>query len=178
MLEPTFKFKICLLGEGSVGKTSLIYRYVENKFREDYKSTLGVNLLQKIIKVEDRLISAQIWDLGGQDSFKSLRNLYLEGSQGALLVFDLTNEKSFEKVSDWLNDFRRIRTEGEPVILIGNKADLMDHIKVQESEASDYAKEKNLDLVITSAKTGENVENAFIKLFTSIYHTVLEEVSE
>ncbi|MFX1313232.1 MAG: Rab family GTPase, partial [Promethearchaeota archaeon] len=83
--------KITLLGEKNVGKTSLVYRFIEKKFRESYKATLGVNLLKKDLEIDGYGgVSAQIWDLGGQESFKSLRSLYLEGANGALIIFDMT----------------------------------------------------------------------------------------
>ena len=85
MVESDFKFKICLLGEGSVGKTSLVYRLVENQFQEDYKATLGVNMLQKHLDIDGQSVSTNIWDLGGQDSFKNLRKLYLRDNQFASL---------------------------------------------------------------------------------------------
>jgi len=156
--------KTVLLGEAGVGKTSLVYRFIENKFRENYKSTLGVNLLKKDLEVEGYGgVSSQIWDLGGQESFRSLRKLYLEGANGGLIIFDLTDKKSFDKLNDWLESFRIARGE-QPLLLIGNKSDLENQAKITEKEASKYAKNNNMDLILTSAKTGQNVEEAFIKL--------------
>jgi small GTP-binding protein len=161
--EPKYIIKITLLGEKNVGKTSLVYRYIENKFRESYKSTLGVNLLKKDMEVDGNGVSAQIWDLGGQDSFKSLRKLYLEGANGALVMFDLTDRKTFDKLNEWIESFKEIRGE-QPIILIGNKSDLENQKKITDKEASDYAVNNNMELILTSAKTGQNVEEAFIKL--------------
>ena len=110
MSEPKYIIKICLLGEAGVGKTSLVYRFITNKFKENYKSTLGVNLLKKDMSIKDYGdVSAQIWDLGGQESFKSLRRLYLEGANGALILYDTTNEDSFEKLDEWITSFREDR---------------------------------------------------------------------
>jgi Ras-related protein Rab-4B len=161
--EPKYILKITLLGEKNVGKTSLVYRYIENKFRESYKATLGVNLLKKDMEVDGNSVSAQIWDLGGQDSFKSLRKLYLEGANGALVMFDLTERKTFEKLNEWVESFKEARGE-QPIVLIGNKSDLENQRKITDMEASNYAKENNMELMLTSAKTGQNVEEAFIKL--------------
>ena len=175
MAESDFKFKICLLGEGSVGKTSLVYRFVENKFQDDYKATLGVTILQKYLEIDDYSVSLNIWDFGGQYSFKKLRKLYLEGSKGALVIFDLTNKASFEKLGEWIQDFRGQR--GEKLFwLIGNKADLKDQIVVTEEEANLLAKEHGVNLIITSAKIGENVEKAFINLGKEILEETVKEL--
>ena len=153
-----------LLGEASVGKTSLVYRFIENKFRENYKSTLGVNLLKKDMNIEKYgNVSAQIWDLGGQDSFRSLRQLYLEGSNGAFLVYDMTNKKSFKKCDDWIESFRETR-KSAPIFLLGNKSDLEAQFKITKSEAEEYGKLHNIKIIFTSAKSGQNVEEAFIEL--------------
>jgi small GTP-binding protein len=159
--------KVCLLGEAGVGKTSLLYRYMEDKFRTDFKSTLGVNLLKKTVKIDDKNIAAQVWDLGGQDSFKKLRKLYLEGADGALVVFDVTNQESFDKLDDWVSIFREVHGS-KPLILIGNKIDLEDRIKIKPKNAEKYAKDNKMRLILTSAKTGENVENAFVDLISTV----------
>jgi small GTP-binding protein len=176
MVESDFKFKICLLGEGSVGKTSLVYRFIENKFQEDYKATLGVNILQKHLKIDGNSVSTNIWDLGGQDTFENLRKLYLEGSEGALVIFDLTNRTSFEKLGTWIQDFREHRGE-KPFCLIGNKADLKDQIDVTEEEASLLAKEHGVNFIITSAKTGKNVEKAFVNLCKKLLEKIVKELA-
>ena len=166
--ESNYIIKICILGEANVGKTSLVYRFIENKFRGNYKSTLGVNLLKKDMKIEGfGDVSAQIWDLGGQESFRSLRKLYLEGANGALVIYDCTKRSSFEKLEDWILDFKEAR-EDEPLILIGNKTDLTDSIKVQESEGLELAKRYNMEFIPTSAKTGSNVESAFKEIIKII----------
>lgn len=173
-MEPSYIIKICLLGEANVGKTSLVYRFIENKFRENYKSTLGVNLLKKDINIPNYGdVSAQIWDLGGQESFKSLRKLYLEGANGSLLVYDMTDKKSFEKLGEWTQSFREARGNA-PIMLIGNKSDLKKQNKINEDDSSKYAKKNNMHLIITSAKTGKNVEEAFLELTKQI----LEHISE
>jgi len=168
MSRRTYVVKICLLGEANVGKTSLVYRFIENKFRENYKSTLGVNLLKKDLDIEKYGdVSAQIWDLGGQESFKSLRKLYLEGANGALLIFDMTVRKTFEKLNEWIQGFRETRGK-QPLLLIGNKIDLENKIKVKENEAKKFAEKNKMAYLFTSAKTGNNVEKAFKDLIKTI----------
>ena len=137
-VNSSYIIKICLLGEANVGKTSLVYRFIENKFRGNYKSTLGVNLLKKDLNIQEYGdVSAQIWDLGGQESFKSLRKLYLEGANGALVIYDCTKKKTFEKLNGWIKDFKQARGE-EPLLLLGNKTDLKNNIKINEISESKF----------------------------------------
>jgi len=161
--EPKYIIKITLLGEKNVGKTSLVYRYIENKFRDSYKATLGVNLLKKDMDVDGNGVSVQIWDLGGQESFRSLRKLYLEGANGAFVMFDLTDRKTFDKLNEWIESFKEARGE-QPMVLIGNKSDLENQRKITDMEASNYAKDNNMELILTSAKPGQNVKEPSIKL--------------
>jgi len=150
-IEANYIVKICLLGEANVGKTSLVYRFIENKFRGNYKSTLGVNLLKKDVKIEKfGDVSAQIWDLGGQESFRSLRKLYLEGANGALVIYDSTKRSSFEKLYDWIQDFKDARGDEE------------------DSEALELAQNYSMEFISTSAKTGTNVEEAFLRVIKTI----------
>ncbi len=175
MVERKYILKICLLGEANVGKTSLVYRFVENKFRENYKSTLGVNLLKKDLELEGfGSCSAQIWDLGGQESFKSLRKLYLEGANGAFVIYDVTQRKTFEKLEEWMQSFKESRGE-QPLVLVGNKSDLTDKLKVTESEGKEFAKKHKMTYMATSAKTGDNVEVAFKQLIKEILGKLLKE---
>ena len=175
MSDKKFIIKICLLGEANVGKTSLVYRYIENKFRENYKSTLSVNLLKKDMNIEGYgSVSAQILDLGGQESFKSLRKLYLEGANGALVIYDMTQRKTFEKLDEWVSSFKEARGE-QPLVLIGNKSDLENQIKVERKEAESLADKNNMELIITSAKTGDNVEKSFIELTRKILKKLSKE---
>ena len=176
MSDSRYVVKICLLGENSVGKTSLVYRFIENQFRENYKSTLGVNLLKHDTMVEGYgKVSAQIWDLGGQESFKSLRKLYLEGANGALVIFDVTQEKTFEKLPEWVESFKEARGD-QPLTLIGNKIDLKGSIKIDEKEAKSFAKRYKMEILLTSAKTGDNVEDAFNDLINKTVTKVSKEV--
>lgn len=175
MTKRNYVVKICLLGEANVGKTSLVYRFIENKFRDNYKSTLGVNLLKKDLDIDTYSgVSAQIWDLGGQESFRSLRKLYLEGANGALVIFDMTKRKTFDKLNEWVQSFREARGE-LPLLLIGNKIDLKDKIKITENEAREFAENNKMAFLLTSAKTGNNVEKAFKDLMKSILEETISK---
>ncbi|MHA1733697.1 MAG: Rab family GTPase [Promethearchaeota archaeon] len=165
---PEWVLKLCLLGDGAVGKTSLVYRFIEGRFSTDFKTTLGVNLLKKRVSFPETNTNANvnIWDLGGQKAYRRLRNLYLEGSNGALLVYDVTNPTSFENLDDWLGSFKAMRGD-RPTLVIGNKIDLPR--RVTRETAEEYAqKYDNVKYLETSAKTGENVEEAFKGLIKKV----------
>ncbi len=163
-----YKCKIVLLGEAQTGKTSIVYRFVNDTFKKSYKSTLGVNLLKKDLEVEKYgETSAQIWDLGGQESFRNLRKLYLEGAHGALLLYDVTNRETFEKLDNWVKSFEETRAN-KPLLLIGNKIDLENSIQVSEEEGKEYASEHGFHFIQTSAKTGDNVDKAFENLIKAV----------
>lgn len=172
-----YVLKICLLGDGNVGKTSIVYRYIENRFSRDFKSTLGVNLLKKKVILTEgenagKICSIQIWDLGGQNAYRKLRKLYLEGSQGALVVFDVTAQSSFDHLDDWIESLIEIRGKDVPMILIGNKIDLEANRVITEQQAQKYADKYNMPIIFTSAATGEKVEAAFIELIQNIIETI------
>lgn len=163
MSEKKYIFKVCLLGEPNVGKTSLVYRFVKNIFKENLASTIGVNISKKTIKLNGKNVKIHLWDLGGDQKFKPMRDTFLAGARGALLVFDLTDRKTLENIDKWISHFKNVMGR-QPMILVGNKADLSEYIEIDEEEIKRVAEEKKMPFIITSAKTGENVENAFKSL--------------
>lgn len=163
-------YKIILIGPGGVGKTSLLQRYVKNEFSEKYILTIGVDLLSKEIKIGRKKVKLLIWDIGGQQKFRTLHERFYTGSRGVFLVFDLTNNQSFKEMDDWLSEAYDILKGKVPFVLIGNKSDLIDGVGevVNRDEAHHFAESKGSFYIETSAKTGGNVDNAFIKLTNQI----------
>jgi small GTP-binding protein len=160
-----YQLKICLLGNGGVGKTSLVYRYVENRFKENYTTTLGVNLLAKKVEIGPDTVKLQIWDFGGQEYYTNLRKKYITGAQGALLVCDVTSRESFEALDHWIADFRtEIADPRVPLILLGNKADLEERREVGTEELGNWASSHSVVLYETSAKAGLHVDESFVAL--------------
>ena len=162
-----FKYKIILLGPGAVGKTSLLHRFVMNQFSSSYKMTMGVDFLKKEITVRNNPIILTIWDVAGQERFKFMRKNYYRGAQGALLIFDLTREDTLNKlINKWYPELIKFLSNEIPFLLIGNKLDLIKEIGsvVDSNLAKNFAESKNSIYLETSAKTGENVEEAFIEL--------------
>ena len=167
-MQRHFLFKILVAGDASVGKTSLLRRYVDDMFDESTIMTVGVDFFLKQVELDTGIgCSLQLWDLGGQESFRTLRKLYLEGANGALLIYDTTQKSTFEKLHDWIKDFREARGN-EPVLLIGNKIDLENNIKISDAEAKEFAENYHVKFLSTSAKTGSNVEEAFKQISLTI----------
>ena len=173
-----YLFKITLLGDGAVGKTSLRKRYMGQGFTTQHLMTIGADFAILEKEIEGHKLTWQIWDLAGQESFKKVRSMYYKGCFGALLVFDMTRRTSFENLDIWLKELYKHSGRGKvPVIVLANKADLADQREVSPEEAEEYvaklqksvAKEGiEVKYLETSALTGLNVEKAFNMLGDAI----------
>ena len=153
--------KIITAGDGGVGKTTLLYRYVEGRFLADTKMTLGVEFFIKELNIKGESISLQIWDFGGQDHFRPLLENYAIGARGALLLFDLTRPSSLESIAQWVKICRG-KNPGIPIIFLGTKLDLTESITVDDKFARGYPKEYDFFKYLKiSSKTGQNVDLAF-----------------
>ncbi|MFX1492643.1 MAG: Rab family GTPase [Promethearchaeota archaeon] len=168
-----YKFKIAIVGDPGVGKTSLILRYTNNAFRRSYIPTLGVHVSDKIFKVEDSSVQLVLWDIAGQVKFETMRQQFYLGSDAILLIFDLTNEKSFENLSNWYLDVKnQLKSRPDLVgFIVGNKKDLIEELKISAEKAIELANSQNLGYIETSALTGENVDSAFNELANKLYNT-------
>ncbi len=163
--EYDYLFKSIVVGDGGVGKTALTLRFSKGFFTEDYKMTIGVDFHVKTINIDsvEGPIRAklQIWDTGGQERFSSIRPMYYRGSLGALLIFDLTNSASFEHLPQWIEEVRaNVKTE-IPLLLVGNKSDLVDQRAVSLEEINNFTHNFHLYYMETSAKTGVGVGDCF-----------------
>eukprot|EP01147_Barroeca_monosierra_P011248 gene11248-3295_t len=160
--------KVILLGDGSVGKSSLMQQFVRNEFHSDSFHTIGVEVLNKDVHIDRHNLTMQIWDTAGQERFRSLRTPFYRGADCCLLTFDLTDRASFTNIDMWREEFMKhaeMEDDGKifPFLLLGNKADLPNH-EVSEEEAQEWcSRNGNVPYFETSAKTGSNVENAFQK---------------
>ena len=153
-------FKVIIVGAGKVGKTSLTIRFAEDRFRESYLPTLGVDFLTKNLAIDDKKIKLQLWDTGGQEFVISLLPFYYTGAHGGVLVYDMTNRNSFNSLDYWLKQIRQ--NAGDiPLVLAGNKIDILDQRKVTEEEGRSFAESRNLLYLETSAKTGVSIPDLF-----------------
>ena len=156
-------FKTIVIGDTMVGKTSLIRRYVERKFDKTYIITMGVDITNKRVKIGDRNVNLILWDIGGQEKFDAIRKIYFRGANGALIVYDVTNYRSFVNVRKWFEELMKY-TRDIPFILVGNKIDLKDERVVKSEEGAQLSEQLGCPFYETSAKTGENVDKIFYEL--------------
>ncbi|KAG7484403.1 hypothetical protein MATL_G00048860 [Megalops atlanticus] len=193
--NPLRKFKLVFLGEQSVGKTSLITRFMYDSFDNTYQATIGIDFLSKTMYLEDRTIRLQLWDTAGQERFRSLipsyirdsaaavvvydittgqerfRSLipsYIRDSTVAVVVYDITNVNSFQQTTKWIDDVRTERGSDVIIMLVGNKTDLADKRQVSIEEGERKAKELNVMFIETSAKAGYNVKQLFRRVAAAL----------
>lgn len=162
--NPLRKFKLVFLGEQSVGKTSLITRFMYDSYDSTYQATIGIDFLSKTMYLEDRTIRLQLWDTAGQERFRSLIPSYIRDSSVAVVVYDITNDNSFQQTSKWIDDVRTERGSDVIIVLVGNKTDLSDRRKVSTDEGEHKAREMNVMFIETSAKAGYNVKQLFRRI--------------
>jgi len=161
-----FLLKVIILGDSGVGKTSLMNMYVNKKFSNQYKATIGADFLTKEVTVKERLVTMQIWDTAGQERFQSLGVAFYRGADSCVLVFDVNVSKSFENLDSWRDEFL-IQAgprdpDNFPFVVLGNKVDLQDARLVSKRRADQWCKSKgDIPYFETSAKTGSDVEQAF-----------------
>nr|XP_023019466.1 ras-related protein Rab6-like [Leptinotarsa decemlineata] len=158
------KYKLVFLGEQSVGKTSLITRFMYDSFDTSYQATIGIDFLSKTVYLKDRTIRLQLWDTAGQERFRSLIPSYIRDSAVAVIVYDITNMYSFEYTTKWIDEVRRERGRNIVIILVGNKVDLENFREVSVEEAEQRAKENNIVFIETSAKVGYNIKQLFRRI--------------
>ncbi|SAL95169.1 hypothetical protein [Absidia glauca] len=162
--SPLRKYKLVFLGEQSVGKTSLITRFMYDTFDNTYQATIGIDFLSKTLYIDDRTVRLQLWDTAGQERFRSLIPSYIRDSSVAVIVYDITSLDSFHNTTKWIDDVRAERGEDVIIVLVGNKSDLNDKRQVTTEEGEKRAKELNILFMETSAKAGHNVKILFKKI--------------
>lgn len=157
-------FKVILLGDGAVGKTSLIRRFMEGKFKEDYLPTIGSQIYTKIIQEgKNASVTLVVWDISGQPAFSKIRPDYYKGAKGIVLTFDLTRSRTFEDLDGWVNEVKKY-TKTPRIIVAGSKCDLEKDRRVLQKSGEEYASKINAPYLETSAKDGRNVEKVFALL--------------
>jgi Ras-related protein Rab-1A len=171
--EYDYLFKMLIIGDSGVGKSSLMNRFSDNVFSESYINTIGVDFKIRTIEVNGKMIKLQIWDTAGQERFRTIVSAYYRGAHGIMIVFDITDRDSFTNVAMWHNEIQKYAVPNIKTILIGNKADVESKRQVDYSEAKEYADSMNMTYFETSAKTALNVEKSFFELASLLINNVV-----
>ena len=162
-----FTFKIVLIGDQAVGKTSLVLRYINDTFSEHYISTIGADFLIKDLQLVQAPVRLMIWDLGGQEQWEGIRARYMQGSDGIILIFDVSRKQNLQHyISNWVREVKEFIGEKTPVIVVANKIDLKPQVNLKE--AAKLMKSLNYPYIETSAKTGDLVETIFQRITAEI----------
>ncbi|MFW9919905.1 MAG: GTP-binding protein [Candidatus Thorarchaeota archaeon] len=174
-MSPTYLLKLVTVGSASVGKTSMIIRYSTGTFREHYSPTLGTGFAYKKMMLDDNFATLQIWDLGSQDFLERVRSNYYIGTQGVLIVFDVTSWESYNDVIEWKNEVDRNIDEPYAALLIGNKTDRAIDRVVATEEGEMLASQLGMEYLEVSVLLNKNVNETFAKITRKIIHLYDEE---
>ena len=156
-----FIFKVLLLGNSDVGKSSILLRYVDSVWNETFVPTIGVDFKVKTVEIGDKKVKMQIWDTAGQERFRNVISTYFRGGNGLLLIYDITNKDSFKNLESWLIEIEKNASENILKILIGNKSDLEEDREISKEEGQAFANRNGMQFMETSAKMNTNVDEAF-----------------
>ena len=164
-------YKVVLLGDTGVGKSSIVQRYVYGSFKHDSQPTIGASFMSKTLEIAEEGIHVrfQIWDTAGQEKYKSLAPMYYRDAMAAVCVYDITNKDSFESVKEWVEDLQQKAPDNIVIALVGNKSDLQEKEKVPLSVATQYAKEISAPYGNTSAKEDIGVNDIFVKIARKLH---------
>ncbi|XP_072966433.1 ras-related protein RABA4d-like [Typha angustifolia] len=164
-----YVYKVVLIGDSAVGKSQLLARFSRNAFSLDSKATIGIEFNTKTVTIDHKTIKAQIWDTAGQERYRAVTSAYYRGAVGAMLVYDMTNRKTFDHVERWLEELRGHADKNLIIMLIGNKSDLRTLRAVPTEDAKEFAQRESLFFMETSALEATNVETAFLTILNEIY---------
>ena len=172
--------KICIIGDSSVGKTNILFKFIEGQFSPLHVATIGFDYKSKIITLptSKKKVKLQIWDTAGQEKYMSMNKSLFQRVQGIILMYDITNRETFERLQIWLNLIKQMTNE-IPIILVGNKLDLEDseeHGRIVEyNEGDDFANENEIDFFEVSAVSGANIDNIFISIAEKVLNSLQSE---
>lgn len=160
--------KLLVVGDSSVGKSCMLLRYAEDDFCDSHMTTIGVDFKLKTKRINGKTAKIQIWDTAGQERFRTITASYYRGAHGVVLVYDVTNEKSFEHIQVWYEEIKEHATDGVSIILVGNKCDLVKERVISKQQGEELAAKFNMKYIETSAKNGEGVEQAFDSIIQQV----------
>eukprot|EP00743_Colponemidia_sp_Colp-15_P001940 GILK01002112.1.p1 GENE.GILK01002112.1~~GILK01002112.1.p1 ORF type:complete len:222 (+),score=30.88 GILK01002112.1:64-666(+) len=164
MQSKTLNYKLVLLGDSAVGKSSIVARFVRGEFSDFQESTIGAAFMTQTVVVNEFTVKFEIWDTAGQERYHSLAPMYYRGAAAAIVVYDITNADSFEKAKNWVKELQRSVNPNVVIALAGNKADLSSNRRVRVEDAQSYCDENGIFFMETSAKTAANVNELFVMI--------------
>jgi small GTP-binding protein len=170
-----FTIKLLMIGDSNVGKTSILNKYVTNKFTDEFTTTIGIDFHIKRITVNNKIVKLQLWDTAGQERFRAVTIGYFRGAQGAVVVYDVTNRESFNNIKKWIKDIDKNCYKDIVIFLVGNKIDEIDNREVSTEEGKELSEEYNINHYECSAKTGKNIEELYFNIATIISKKIIEE---
>lgn len=168
-----YLFKILLIGNSGVGKSSLLLRFADDTFTDNFMPTIGVDFKIRTLEVDGKTIKLQIWDTAGQERFKTITSSYYKGAHGIIVVYDITDKESFKNIDTWMNEVEKHASDNVSRIMWGNKCDLDDSRQVSTDEGKELADHYNIRFMETSAKESANVEEAFTLMTREIKSRVV-----
>ena len=171
-MKPDYTFKYIVVGNAFVGKSNIIYRFVQGKFNENYKATINLDFSYKNLKIGDKIYRVQLWDTVGQEEFQSISRGYYKSGVCALVVYDITNRESFNNVSTWVEECKNNGPSTISLVLVGNKIDLEDKRQITYDEGEEYANQNNMLFFETSALNGSNIDKMFNDTVESIIRKI------
>ncbi|XP_065062060.1 ras-related protein Rab-10-like [Rhopilema esculentum] len=173
-----YLFKLLLIGDSGVGKTCLLFRFSDDAFNTTFISTIGIDFKIKTVEVDGKKVKLQIWDTAGQERFHTITTSYYRGAMGIMLVYEITDEKSFDNIAKWLRNIDEHASEGVERMILGNKCDMENKRMVSKTRGENIAREHNIKFFETSAKDNINVEHAFMELTQDILRKQLSDSSD
>ncbi|GJQ87487.1 Rab3 [Trypoxylus dichotomus] len=159
-----YMFKLLIIGNSSVGKTSFLFRYADDSFTSAFVSTVGIDFKVKTVFRHDKRVKLQIWDTAGQERYRTITTAYYRGAMGFILMYDITNEESFNSVQDWVTQIKTYSWDNAQVILVGNKCDMEDERVISFERGKQLAEQLGVEFFETSAKENINVKAVFERL--------------
>lgn len=178
-LNKYFTVKYIIIGDSGVGKTNIIYRFVNGEFESNLQATIGLEFSIKDIQIEDTIFHLNLFDTGGSDSFESLRQNYYNNTACAIIVYDITNQSSFDSINKWINECEYSHNQDLIKILVGNKSDLsLEGRKISEEDGKNLADKYGIDFYETSALTGYNIDNLFYDSLRKVYQIIEKNIND